>query len=339
MNYPEIVKYLEGKTTGSESEKVRTWLRDSRNETCSRKILAEIWTNSRINFSGEKPDFEILLKRISFRLAQQKAFRDRPVKVIFRMYSKAAAILLLPLLILTASYIYFNSSSDLLVSKKVSMYEIHTKPGTRTKIELSDGTMVWLNDKTTIKYPEYFKGDNRQVFVDGEAYFEVVSNSQSPFIVDNPIMKTIVTGTHFNIYAYSEDHFFEATLLEGKVHLEGQAGKIDLTPGQRIQYDATKGMVRRDIINPKNSVDWINGKLTIRNEKLESAVKKLSRWYDIEISISDPSIALYELTCTLENEKIGQCMNLISQALPVQYILKEEKENGKTRQKIQLMKK
>jgi len=338
MNYPEIVKYLEGKTTGDQSEKIRNWLRDDRNEACARKILGEIWTNSRINFSGEKPDFGILLKRISFRLAQQQALRDRPVKVIFRMYSKAAAILLLPLLILTA-YIYFNSSSDLLVSKEVSMCEIHTKPGTRTKIELPDGTMVWLNDKTTIKYPEYFKGDDRQVFVDGEAYFEVVSNSQKPFIVDNPLMKTIVTGTHFNIYAYSEDHFFEAILLEGKVHLEGQAGKIDLTPGQRIQYDVTNGMIRRDIINPKNSVDWINGKLIIHNEKLESAVKKLSRWYDIEISISDPSIALYELTCTLENEKIGQCMNLISQALPVQYILKEEKENGKIRQKIQLMKK
>jgi len=338
MNYPEIVKYLEGKTTGSESEKVRSWLRDSRNETCSRKILAEIWTNSRINFRGDKPDFGTLLKRISFRLAQQQAFRDHPLKVVFRMYSKAAAILLLPLLILTA-YVYFNSSSDLMASKEVSMCEIHTKPGTRTKIELPDGTMVWLNDKTTIKYPEYFKGNDRQVFVDGEAYFEVVSNSQKPFVVDNPIMKTIVSGTHFNIYAYSEDHFFEATLLEGKVHLEGQAGKIDLTPGQRIQYDATNGTVHQDIINPKNSVDWINGKLIIHNEKLESAVKKLSRWYDIEISISDSSIALYELTCTLENEKIGQCMSLISQALPVQYILKEEKVNDKIRQKIQLMKK
>ncbi len=337
MNDQEIIKYLERKTTEEESEKIRDWLKDNGNEAQARKILGEIWTHFRIDLHGAKPDFSLLLKRISFRLARQQAFRDRPVKMILRMYSKVAAILLLPLFIFTA-YIYYHSSSGLPVFEEASICEIHTKPGTRTKIALPDGTMVWLNDKTTIKYPEYFNGDERRVFVDGEAYFEVVSNPRSPFIVDNPIMKTIATGTHFNIHAYSEDHFFEATLLEGKIHLEGQPGKIGLIPGQRIQYEVTDGVVRRDIVNPKNSVDWITGKLVIYNEKLESAVKKLNRWYDVDISISDPSIAWYELTCTLENEKIGQCLNLISQALPVRYIMKEEKENGKIRQKIQLMK-
>ncbi len=343
MNYPEIKKYLEGKTPGNESEQIRNWLINPENEAEVRKVLGEIWANSHISLIGNKPDFNVLLKKVHYRLDQQilqKKKKENPGRIIYRLFAKIAAVLLLPLLILT-TYLYFNfnQSFDTQIAGEPSIREIYTKPGTRTKIELSDGTLVWLNDGTVLKYPEYFKGNDRQVFVDGEAYFEVKSNPEKPFIVNNPIMKTIVTGTHFNIYAYSSDNFFEATLLEGKIHLEGQAGNIDLKPGQRIQFDAVSKKVTREEINPENSVEWINGKLVIHNEKLESAVKKLSRWYNVEIAISDPGLNSLELTCTLENEKIGQCMNLISSALPVTYTIKEEKDQNKIQQKIQLMRK
>ncbi|HAZ02941.1 MAG: hypothetical protein A2W90_09420 [Bacteroidetes bacterium GWF2_42_66] len=338
MDYPEIKKYLEGKTHGNQSEQIRNWLINPDNEDQVRKVLGEIWANSRISLTGNKPDFDVLLKKVHYRLNQQSSRKETPVKTIYRLFTKVAAILLLPLLILTA-YLYLDPSTGAKVSGEVSVRETYTKPGTRTKIELPDGTLVWLNDGTTIKYPEYFKGNDRQVFVDGEAYFEVKSNPEKPFIVNNPIMTTVVTGTHFNLYAYSSDNFFEATLLEGKIRLEGQAGKIDLIPGQRIQFDAVNKKFTRDEIHPENAIAWINGKLVMRNERLESAIKKLSRWYNVEISVSDSLLNAYELTCTLENEKIGQCMNLISQALPITYTLKEEKENDKIQQKIQLMKK
>src|SRR5690606_14144513 len=109
--------------------------------------------------------------------------------------------------------------------------EIYTKPGTRIKIDLPDGTQVWLNDGTHFRYPEQFSGTQREVYVDGEAYFEVKSDAKHPFVVNNPMMKTVVTGTHFNVNGYVADRFFEATLLEGKVSLEKNKQIIRLNPG------------------------------------------------------------------------------------------------------------
>ena len=338
MDYPEIKNYLEGKTPAEQSEQVRKWMTDPKNESQARSVLGEIWANSRIEMKGCKPDFDMMLKKVHYRLEKQNPQREGSLAKVYRLFSKVAAVLLLPLLLLSA-YLYFFPPQNKLFSAEVATREIHTKPGTRTKVELPDGTLVWLNDGTLLRYPEYFKGNDRQVFVDGEAYFEVKSDPENPFIVNNPILTTVVTGTHFNLYAYSADNFFEATLLEGKIRLEGQAGKVDLIPGQRIQFDAAIKRFSRDEINPEDAVAWIDGKLVMHNEKLESAVKKLSRWYNVEISIDDPMLQSYELTCTLENEKIGQCMNLISQALPVKYTIHEEKNNDKTQQKIHIMRK
>ncbi|MDX9881182.1 MAG: DUF4974 domain-containing protein [Prolixibacteraceae bacterium] len=336
MDYPEIKNYLEGKTPAEQSVQIREWLINPKNESQARRILGEIWANSRIEMKGDKPDFDVMLKKVHYRLEKQNPQQKGNPSKVYRLFSKVAAVLLLPLLLLSA-YLYFFPPEGNHFSAEIATREIHTKPGTRTKVELPDGSFVWLNDGTLLRYPEYFRGGDRQVFVDGEAYFEVQSNPGKPFIVNNPIMTTVVTGTHFNLYAYSADNFFEATLLEGKIRLEGQAGKIDLVPGQRIQFDATTKRVSRDEINPEDAIAWIDGKLLMRNEKLESAIKKLSRWYNVEITIGDPQLKSYELTCTLENEKIGQCMDLISQALPVRYTIHEEKNNDKTQQKIHIM--
>ena len=117
-------------------------------------------------------------------------------------------------------------------------------------------------------------------------------------------------------YYDSTDKFFEATLLEGKIHLESKSGNAELSPGQQLQFnvDARK-MVQREL-KSKNVIGWIEGKLIIQNEPLPVALKKISRWYNVDILVLDPVLNDYELTCTLENEKLEQCMSLISNALP-----------------------
>ncbi|MCW0481314.1 FecR family protein [Gaoshiqia sediminis] len=344
LNQHDIKNYLEGKTDQLRSEQIREWLIDPKNETQVRQLLGEIWTNSQIKLSGSKPDFDQLLSRVHYRIHAQPGSsfaapsKTRKIGRIYQMFARAAAILILPLLLFTA-YLYFSSPTGWVAQGELVMREIYTKPGTRTSLTLADGTKVWLNDGTIFKYPEQFTASNRTVFVDGEAYFEVKSDLQHPFVVENPLMKTVVTGTQFNLHAYSADQFFETTLLEGKIHLEGQAGHIELDPGQQVQFDATTNVIEKKEVKSTNAAAWIDGKLMIQNERLDLAVKKLSRWYNVEMVITEPQLKELELTCTLENEKLDQCMNLIAQALPIRYQLTEEKIQGQIRQKIQLMRK
>jgi len=101
--------------------------------------------------------------------------------------------------------------------------------------------VVWLNDGTTLKYPDKFATNERRVYVDGEAYFEVASNPKRPFIVENPMMNTRVTGTKFNLNAYEDDNYFEATLIEGKIGLENKSHRCDMKPGYQVQYNQSNG--------------------------------------------------------------------------------------------------
>jgi len=235
----------------------------------------------------------------------------------YQFFSKVAAILLIPLLLLTI-YFYSNQAS---ITKLASntFREIYTKPGTRTQIDLPDGTRVWLNDGTTFRYPESFSGEKREVFVDGEAYFEVKSNPENPFVVNNPLMNTVVTGTRFNLNAYSADKYFEATLLEGKVNLERNNQKFTMKPGEQVQFDSQLEKIVERTVDPENAAAWVEGKLIFKDEKLATVSKKLARWYNVEIILSDPEINDFLITGTIQDEKLDQTLNLISLAVPVRF--------------------
>lgn len=341
FNHSEIKDYLEGRLP-DRADAIRGWLIDPKNEFEVRRILGEIWTHSQISLKGDKPDFDQLLNKLHYRIGSinESQKNEKVIHRIYRSYSKIAAFIVLPLLLFT---IFFIAQHENKYRKgKMAMREIYTKPGTRTKLELPDGTMVWLNDGTSLKYPEHFTGKTRKVYVDGEAFFDVKSNPQNPFVVQHDIMNINVTGTRFNLNAYSGDKFFEVTLQEGKIHLEGKNGFIDMKPGQQIQfqYDNEGQQFIKKEINAKYVGAWIDGKLIIHNERLDMAIKKLSRWYNVEIQIDDPELNGYELTCTIKNEKLEQCFDLISHALPIKYNFKEElSKHGHIHYKIQLMKK
>ena len=239
MNYHDIKKYLEGKTNESESHQIREWLKNPENDAELRQILGEIWANSEIQLKDQTPDFNRMLDQVHHQINNQQInqlkLKDLSTS-LYQAFSKVAAILIIPLLLLSV-YFYFNPANPSNQLASNTIREIYTKPGTRTQIDLPDGTRVWLNDGTTFRYPERFTGSHREVFVDGEAYFEVKSNPGNPFVVNNPMMNTVVTGTHFNLHAYSADNYFEATLLEGKIHLENENKKLVMKPGEQVQFD------------------------------------------------------------------------------------------------------
>lgn len=338
MGLPELLKYFYGKTSDDETKQILDWMKDPENEPEVRGVLGSIWTRADIGLKGEKPDFEGLLQTLHRKM---NSGGNRPVlslKSAYQTFSRIAAVLIIPLLLLTV-YLYRNNNSEKNAQEAVVVQqEIYTKPGTRSKITLADGTLVWLHDGTTLRYPAQFEKDQRRVFVDGEAYFEVVSDPSRPFVVGNSMATTVVTGTRFNLNAYSSDRFFEATLIEGKIHVRDGQYDHRLEPGQQMQFDVEAGKVSRLDVNPYLSMAWINGKLIMQDEPFSIAVRKISRWYNVKIVIDDPELKNYFLTATIENEKPEQTMKLISMALPVDFTVTERKTEAGTERVFRLTK-
>lgn len=325
MEYLNIKRYLEGKTTSEESEQIRNWMLDPENDTELRKALGTIWSNHEIKLKGKHPDFDQIIDHIhhgintdQIKVQPEKVKRVEIFRILVQGFSRIAAVLFIPLLLLSA-YLLLNDLSDKTEVASQTVREIYTKPGIITQIDLPDGTRVWLNDCTRLRYPEVFSGRKREVYLDGEAYFEVLSNPENPFVINSPMANTTVTGTHFNLNAYSDNQFFEATLHEGKITLDKNSQTIAMKPGEQVLYNTLTGKIVKRMVDPANSSAWINGKLVLRDEKLEVALKKIAKRYHVDLVISDPEINNLLLTATIQNETLDQTLRMISSAIPLKY--------------------
>jgi hypothetical protein len=146
---------------------------------------------------------------------------------------------------------------------------------------LSDGTKVWLNSASSIKYPVAFAGKERRVVLSGEAYFEVAKNRKMPFKVAVNGMDVQVLGTHFNVMGYPEDKEIKTTLLEGSVKLHSGNNTARLIPGQQGVFNSTSFTVAQ--VNTDDVVAWKEGFFVFDNESVESTMQKISRWYNVEV--------------------------------------------------------
>jgi len=159
------------------------------------------------------------------------------------------------------------------------------------QIILPDGSHVWLNAASSLKYPVTFSGNERRVELTGEAYFEVAHNAALPFKVKTETQEVEVLGTHFNIKAYEDERSVKTTLLEGSVRVSDQSGRIKLLrPGQQAVHTSTQLSVSD--IDTEEAVAWKNGYFMFEdNEELGSAMRKVARWYDIDVVYEDPELA------------------------------------------------
>ncbi|MDO3693329.1 FecR domain-containing protein [Wenyingzhuangia sp. chi5] len=167
--------------------------------------------------------------------------------------------------------------------KSNSFNTLSTPVGGQYNIVLSDGTKVYLNAASSIKYPTHFNGKNRIVELEGEAYFEVVQDKNKPFIVKCAHQSIKVLGTHFNVHAYHNESVIKTTLLEGSVLITIKDQKTILKPGQQSNVLKKEDKVTVLEVDAENSVAWKNGRFKFDNTDIKTVMKQLERWYDIKV--------------------------------------------------------
>ncbi|MBC9930175.1 FecR family protein [Chitinophaga qingshengii] len=166
---------------------------------------------------------------------------------------------------------------------------LQTPYGGQYQITLQDGTKVWLNAGSSLRYPTSFSGNERTVILNGEAYFEVAKDKARPFLVsvnagaETP-MTVQVLGTHFNIHAYADEQRNIVTLLEGAVKVGYGENNRVLAPGKEAILNKTSGKLQLQEGDTEAAVAWKNGYFLFNNENVADIMKQISRWYDVEIS-------------------------------------------------------
>lgn len=203
-------------------------------------------------------------------------------------------------------------------AKGNGMNSIETPRGGQYQVELPDGSKVWLNSASHLRFPTSFKNQHRVVEMSGEAYFEVTKDASRPFIVKSKGQEIEVLGTHFNVNAYTDEPEVKTTLLEGRVRVAIPADaseKVMLSPNQQAVLKGAKLSVKPVIA--AQAVDWKNGDFIFSEESLESIMRKVSRWYDVEVVYED---------ITKEKVVLG---GLISRSRSLSAVLRMMESTGK----------
>lgn len=207
----------------------------------------------------------------------------------------------------------YLSSGNTKTGARVQYNSLGTPRGGQYQLKLPDGTKVWLNASSFIRYPTAFTGGTRQVEVSGEVYFEVAKNTKQPFVVTAGGMRIHVLGTHFNVTAYRNDPLVTTTLLEGKVRIDTKRhNSLIMAPGQAVSLNKKGEITLTKNADMEEAVAWKNGLFIFHNDDLPTIMRRLSRWYDVQVEYKNGIIPGNHFTGTIRrSENISKVFKML----------------------------
>lgn len=198
--------------------------------------------------------------------------------------------------------------------------------GKRTFITLAEGTKVWLNSGSKLTFPAVFAENKREVYIDGEAIFEVTHSDKFPFYVKTRDFDVKVLGTVFNVCAYSDDKNSKTILERGKIELSCSGKgilskkKLNILPGTMAVFNPEINEFAQHTVNPQDYMSWRNGYLVFSSEKLRNIIKKINRYYNVEIIIDDSHLQNETFSGNLDLKNTPeQVLEVIAQTTPINY--------------------
>lgn len=320
-----IKKYVLGSSDKQELEKALSVLEDPYHNLELRPTLYDLWIHDELedNIMPETVVFSGILNEIHHKINLEKQTQKKSkAKRLFINVSKVAAILLVGALMGFFAKNY---------KKAESVYYTSIAPkGSVSQMILPDSTMVYLNSGSQIKYTISGERGQREVFLKGEAWFQVTKNKQKLFIVHTPYYNVNVHGTEFNVKAYPEDNEITTTLETGSIEISStKQFKIQsnqfLQPGEQLTYNKEHNSIQLKKVKTSLYTAWKENKLIFVNMELKDLITLLERKYGVEIEVDDASILKLHYDGTLKNETITEVMNILKHSLPISYKIEGQK--------------
>ncbi|WP_455637390.1 FecR family protein [Parabacteroides sp.] len=339
-NYIEkiIANYLSGNTTPEETAFLTAWVQESSENLRHYYQIRNIWQITHPAFNPD--DIKLADAHLSVinKIKQQK--RLSSISILLKYWQRFAAIILLPVLLFSI-YSWTEKRS---IPKEMATYQELTAPyGTLSKVILPDGSKVWLNSGSYLKYPVRFPKGQRNVQLKGEGYFEVQSDKKNPFIVETAQMQLIATGTQFNVEAYATDSITAVTMVSGQINVVfGNSKPIAIEPNKRACYNKQKQKTLFTNTDPYKWCAWKDGLMVFRDDPLAYVFKRLSQTFNVEINIKDPTIADDYYRATFSNESLNEILLLLEKTAPIQFVYHKRvqtSDNLYEKQKIDVYKK
>ena len=270
-----IYRYLNGDLSGQDREKVARWLLKKENFS-DYLHWKQIWLEAGLCFAKEEVNEEAAGEVL--RMAKRREGKKEKRLAYLFFFSKVAAVFV-PIIFFVAWW-HYNRSDQV-----GNFAEYQTAFGENKEFVLADGSRVRLNAMSNLKVVRM--GDIREVRLQGEGMFHVKSDPEHPFIVSVPDLSVKVTGTVFNIKAYSDDEEIGTTLLEGcvGVKLENAESYAELRPGEKASYMKALNSLEVSKVDVRDWVAWQDGRIVFKNEPLEQIVRRLKRWYGVDFEL------------------------------------------------------
>ena len=322
-----LEKYLQGLTNDEENLSVEDMLGSGDNAAEIKRILETEWNSDYNRVSANKEKLDSLLDHIH-QLIRQKKSRDRNLVLIkaFNLYAKAAAILLIPLLI-AGVFGYMRLSekdkapiSAIITAEKNEVLKstIIAPLGSRVSFILPDSTTGMLNSGSKLTYSVPFC-NNRNIELEGEAWFDVKHDEVNPFVIGAANSKVVVLGTSFNISAYPTENYIEVVLAKGKVRFSDQDGNAgtNIYPSERLVYQ--NGNISKTVTDPSKYSSWKEGKLVFRGDQMAEVGRRIERWYNVKVVLADKDLEKYSFRGTFVDDSLDEVLNLLSMTSPISY--------------------
>lgn len=308
-----LFRYCKDLCADVEKKKVEAWLNESEEH---RKLLYDL--QNALALEDDIKAMEAINVKAAYQRTRKGIKKKRNRQIVARLI-KYAAFLTLPLFLSSVilGYLYFNESEE-----KVQYVEFTASVGSVVRYELPDNSVVWLNSGSTLRYPTIFRGEKREVDLQGEAFFDVQTDKEHPFYVNTSSgIRVCVYGTRFNVSAYENEDYVETVLESGhiSVFIPISGTSEVLNPGEGLLFDKKALQFMKSRVDISEKTAWKDGKLIFRNTSLDEMLKKLSQHFNVDIHFNNKSGKNYTFRATFRYESLFQILDYLSKSVPMKW--------------------
>ncbi len=321
---PKLIEnYTKGQYSFRDLMKIAYWFEHLKYHAEIKSAIESHWSEFEVGHTESPKDLSTVFNVLKEKILAEKNQLSTTEK-IYKLYARVAAILLLPLLVYSA----YSIADRFFIHSELSWIEVVSPEGTRTHFELPDGSKVSLNGGSSLQYGVVFN-KNRKVKLDGEAYFDIIHQASSPFVVQTDVLDVKVLGTKFSVASLRNENSVEVVLEEGKVRLEGKERSFSevLKPNEGFFYEKEARSGKIVPVDAPSLTAWKDGFLIFRSEPLGEVLKRIGRWYNVQFDIQDKRIEEFSYRATFHNEPLEEVLRLIALTAPVEYEIKDRNMN------------